>query len=140
MFAEYNPNLFEFFNSTHCRNTTRVARPGENRGGKPRPEPFAPQRADHNDDVRSNGFSSAERNEGLPRRHDPHFHGVEHDGWYHEDCELVEFFLPPRFDLCLAAMNNPFGLSGGGEPAKVLIDRSLGRRARRPKTPEDHLA
>jgi hypothetical protein len=66
--------------------------------------------------------------------------GVEHDGWYHEDCELVEFFLPPRFDLCLAAMNNPFGLSGGGEPAKVLIDRSLGRRARRPKTPEDHLA
>jgi quercetin dioxygenase-like cupin family protein len=36
--------------------------------------------------------------------------GVEHEVWYREECEVVEFFAPPRFDLYPAAANNPFAL------------------------------
>ena len=36
--------------------------------------------------------------------------GVEHEVWYREECEIVEFFTPPRLDLYPGAANNPFGL------------------------------
>jgi quercetin dioxygenase-like cupin family protein len=35
---------------------------------------------------------------------------VEHEVWYREECDVVEFFSPPRYDLYPAAANNPFGL------------------------------
>jgi hypothetical protein len=36
--------------------------------------------------------------------------GVEHEVWYREDCDVIEFFSPPRLDLYPGAANNPFGL------------------------------
>lgn len=44
--------------------------------------------------------------------------GVEHEVWYREDCEVVEFFSPPRYDLYPAAIDNPFGLDDAEAPAK----------------------
>ena len=35
--------------------------------------------------------------------------GVEHETWYLEDCEIVEFFSPPRTDMFPAASaDNPY--------------------------------
>ncbi len=36
--------------------------------------------------------------------------GVEHEVWYREDCELVEFFSPPRTDMFPVSPDNPYGL------------------------------
>jgi len=36
--------------------------------------------------------------------------GVEHEVWYREECEIVEFFSPPRLDMSPGLANNPFGL------------------------------
>jgi quercetin dioxygenase-like cupin family protein len=36
--------------------------------------------------------------------------GVEHEVWYREDCDLVEFFTPPRLDLYPAAAHSVVGL------------------------------
>ncbi len=35
--------------------------------------------------------------------------GVEHEVWYREDCEIVEFFSPPRTDLWPVSADNPYG-------------------------------
>jgi quercetin dioxygenase-like cupin family protein len=36
--------------------------------------------------------------------------GVEHEAWYTDDCDLIEFFTPPRVDLYPAAEHSAFGL------------------------------
>ena len=36
--------------------------------------------------------------------------GVEHEVWYREDCEIVEFFSPPRTDLFPVSPENPYGI------------------------------
>lgn len=36
--------------------------------------------------------------------------GVEHEVWYREECEIVEFFSPPRTDMFPGLENNPYGL------------------------------
>ena len=36
--------------------------------------------------------------------------GVEHEVWYREECEIVEFFSPPRTDMFPGLTNNPYGL------------------------------
>ena len=36
--------------------------------------------------------------------------GVEHEVWYREDCEIVEFFSPPRTDLFPALATSPYGV------------------------------
>ena len=36
--------------------------------------------------------------------------GVEHEVWYREDCELVEFFSPPRTDMFPVSADNPYGI------------------------------
>jgi quercetin dioxygenase-like cupin family protein len=36
--------------------------------------------------------------------------GIVHESWYREDCEIVEFFSPPRLDLFPAAASNPYGV------------------------------
>jgi quercetin dioxygenase-like cupin family protein len=38
--------------------------------------------------------------------------GVVHEVWYLDECEIVEFFTPPRFDLYPAAQNDPYGRDG----------------------------
>ncbi len=37
--------------------------------------------------------------------------GVPHHSWYREDCKIVEFFNPPRFDLFPAAATSPYGIA-----------------------------
>ena len=36
--------------------------------------------------------------------------GVDHEVWYREDCEIVEFFSPPRTDLFPALATSPYGV------------------------------
>jgi quercetin dioxygenase-like cupin family protein len=36
--------------------------------------------------------------------------GIEHEVWYREDCEIVEFFSPPRTDMFPGLVNHPYGL------------------------------
>ena len=36
--------------------------------------------------------------------------GIEHEVWYVEDCEIVEFFSPPRTDMFPALVDNPYGM------------------------------
>ena len=36
--------------------------------------------------------------------------GIEHEVWYREDCEIVEFFSPPRTDMFPELANNPYGV------------------------------
>jgi quercetin dioxygenase-like cupin family protein len=36
--------------------------------------------------------------------------GIEHEVWYIEDCEIVEFFSPPRTDLWPVSAENPYGV------------------------------
>ena len=36
--------------------------------------------------------------------------GIEHEVWYVEDCEIVEFFSPPRTDMWPAVATNPYGI------------------------------
>lgn len=45
--------------------------------------------------------------------------GVEHEVWYREECDVVEFFTPPRYDLYPGAINNPFGLGAPEEQSKA---------------------
>ena len=35
---------------------------------------------------------------------------VFHESWYVEDCEIVEFFSPPRLDIFPGAATNPYGV------------------------------
>jgi len=53
-------------------------------------------------------WSSARwRTAGLrPRRRRGHSGGTEHEGWFHEDTEVIDFFAPPRDDFLV-----------GGKPA-----------------------
>lgn len=39
--------------------------------------------------------------------------GVPHQVWYVEDCTIVEFAAPPRFDWFPAARTHPYGLEEG---------------------------
>ena len=34
--------------------------------------------------------------------------GVDHEAWYPEECEIVEFFSPPRLDMFPAAAHHPY--------------------------------
>ena len=36
--------------------------------------------------------------------------GVEHEVWYRDDCEIVEFFSPPRTDMFPVSADNPYGI------------------------------
>ncbi|MCH2549601.1 MAG: cupin domain-containing protein [Alphaproteobacteria bacterium] len=36
--------------------------------------------------------------------------GVDHEVWYREDCEIVEFFSPPRNDMFPVSTDNPYGV------------------------------
>ena len=36
--------------------------------------------------------------------------GVDHEAWYPVDCEIVEFFSPPRLDMFPAAADHPYAL------------------------------
>ncbi len=37
--------------------------------------------------------------------------GVEHEVWYREDCEIVEFYAPPRTDMFPSvSATNPYGI------------------------------
>lgn len=36
--------------------------------------------------------------------------GVEHEVWYRDDCEIVEFFTPPRTDMFPVSADNPYGI------------------------------
>jgi quercetin dioxygenase-like cupin family protein len=38
--------------------------------------------------------------------------GIEHEVWYREECEIVEFFSPPRLDMFPGLANHPYGLEG----------------------------
>jgi quercetin dioxygenase-like cupin family protein len=35
---------------------------------------------------------------------------TEHEAWYVDDCEIVEFHAPPRFDLYPAARHHPYAI------------------------------